>query len=117
MRSCCALISFGFQVWISPNLSVYELSLPQLFPLRLALVWLCFALRILLRPPGCTPAEALSDSPQLSPLRLAVCLMVSGQWAFLDADMLLLIDQSACLVEPAVVELFCSFPCLCLPPH
>ena len=32
----------------------------------------------LLRPPGCTPAEALCDSPQLSPLRLAVCLVVSG---------------------------------------
>ena len=31
-----------------------------------------------LRPPGCTPTEALCDSSQLSPLRLAVCLVVSG---------------------------------------
>ena len=32
----------------------------------------------LLRPPGRAPAEALCDSPQLSPLRLAMCLVVSG---------------------------------------
>ena len=31
-----------------------------------------------LPPPGCSPAEALCDSPQLSPLRLAACLVISG---------------------------------------
>ena len=34
-----------------------------------------------LRPPGCSPAEALCDSPQLSPLRLAMCLVVSGHFS------------------------------------
>ena len=31
--------------------------------------------------------------------------MPHGQWALLDADMPLLIDRSACLVEPVAVEL------------
>ena len=35
-----------------------------------------------------------------------------GQRAPLDSDMPLLIDRSACLVEPVVVELLCSPPCL-----
>ena len=34
-----------------------------------------------LRPPGCSPAEALCDSPQLSPLRLAMRLVVSGHFS------------------------------------
>ena len=34
-----------------------------------------------LRPPGCSPAEALCDFPQLSPLRLAMCLVVSGHFS------------------------------------
>ena len=34
-----------------------------------------------LQPPGCSPAEALCDSPQLSPLRLAMCLVVSGHFS------------------------------------
>ena len=42
--------------------------------LRCVLPWSGFLLRL----PGCTPAETLCDSPQLSPLRLAVCLVVSG---------------------------------------
>ena len=40
-----------------------------------------------------------------------------GQLALLDADMRKLIDRSACLVEPVVVErvLFSSLPCSCKP--
>ena len=34
-----------------------------------------------LRPPGCSPAEVLCDSPHLSPLRLAMCLVVSGHFS------------------------------------
>ena len=41
------------------------------------------------------------DSPQLSPLRLAVCLVVSG--ALLDVDMNALVDRSPRLVEPVLV--------------
>ena len=54
-----------------------------------------------LRPPGCTPAEAL--------MRLSAAVadaygrVPRGQWAPLDADMLELIDRSACLVEPVLV--------------
>ena len=52
--------------------------------------------------PGCTPAEAQS-------LRLSAAVAAEfgcvphGQWAALDADMLELIDQSACQVEPVLV--------------
>ena len=54
-----------------------------------------------LRPPGCTPAEAL--------LRLSAAVAAAygrvprGQWALLNADMLELIDRSACLVEAVLV--------------
>ena len=54
-----------------------------------------------LRPPGCTPAEAL--------MRLSAAVAAAygrvprGQWAPLDADMLESIDRSACLVEPVLV--------------
>ena len=51
--------------------------------------------------------------PQLSPQR-ACGYVPRGQWALLDADMPKLIDRSACLVEPVVVESLCS-PCLCCP--
>ena len=34
-----------------------------------------------LRPLGCSPAEARCDSPQLSPLRFAICLVVSGHFS------------------------------------
>ena len=54
-------------------------SFPQLSPLRL-LPWFGFSP---LQPPGCT--------------------LPHGQWALLDADMLELIDRSACLVEPVLV--------------
>ena len=56
-----------------------------------------------LRPPGSTPAEAQS-------LRLFAAVAAAfgcvprGQRALLDADMLELIDRSACLVEPVSVE-------------
>ena len=45
--------------------------------------------------------------PQLSPQR-ACGYVPRGQWALLDADMPKLIDRSACLVEPVVVESLCS---------
>ena len=76
---------------------------------------LCFPLR----PPGCSPAEALFESAydtrarSCHPLRMAV--WPRGQWAPLDADMFELIDRSPChewsllllLVEP-----HCSYPVL-----
>ena len=53
--------------------------------------------------------------PQLSPQR-ACGYVPRGQWALLDADMPELIDRSACLVEPVVVESLCSSrACLCCP--
>ena len=48
-----------------------------------------------------------SFPPQLSPLR-ACGYVPRGQWALLDTDMPKLIDRSACLVEPVVVESLCS---------
>ena len=77
-------------------------AFPQLPSLRLAVVRLsCFGLR------GALPPKlSRCDSSQLSPLRLAVCLVV--QRALLDADMLELIDRSACLVELVTVESLCS---------
>ena len=53
------------------------------------------------------------DSSQLSPLRLTVCLV---ERALLDADMLELIDRSACLVELVTVE-SCAPPVLVLSPQ
>ena len=55
------------------------------------------------------PKLSHCDSSQLWPLRLTVC--PRGQRALLDADMLELIDRSACLVEPVSVESCAS--CLC----
>ena len=47
------------------------------------------------------------------------CAWLCASWsaALLDADMRILIDRSACLVEPVVVErvLFSSLPCSCKP--
>ena len=66
------------------------------------------------RPPGHDPAEAL--------LRLSAAVAAAlghvphGQWALLDADMPLLIDRSACLVEPVAVELLAP-PVLVLSPQ
>ena len=60
------------------------------------------ALRVPLRPPGLTPAEAQS-------LRLSAAVAAAlgcvphCQWALLDADMLVMIDRSACLVELVLV--------------
>ena len=65
-------------------------------------------------PQGHDPAEAL--------LRLSAAVAAAlghvphGQWALLDADMPLLIDQSACLVEPVAVELLAP-PVLVLSPQ
>ena len=58
------------------------------------------------RPPGHDPAEVL--------LRLSAAVAAAlghvphGQWALLDADMPLLIDRSACLVEPVTDGASCS---------
>ena len=66
------------------------------------------------RPPGHDPAEAL--------LRLSAAVAAAlghvphGQWALLDIDMPLLIDRSACLVEPVTVELLAP-PVLVLSPQ
>ena len=60
------------------------------------------------------PAEAL--------LRLSAAVAAAlghvphGQWALLDADMPLLIDRSACLVEPVAVKLLAP-PVLVLSPQ
>ena len=57
----------------------------------------------LLRPLGCSPAEAQSLRLFAAVAAAAGCVP-RGQRALLDADMLELIDRSACLVEPVVVE-------------
>ena len=68
------------------------------------------ASRVLPRPPGHDPAEAV--------LRLSAAVAAAlghvphGQWALLNEDMRLLIDRSACLVEPVAVELLLLLPCL-----
>ena len=55
-----------------------------------------------LRPPECTPAEA--QSLRLSAaVAAAIGCVPRGQWASLDADMLVMIDRSACLVELVLV--------------
>ena len=56
----------------------------------------------LLRPPGCSPAKAIA-----AVAAAAVCLVVSER-ALLDANMLELIDRSACLVGACCCFL-CSF--------
>ena len=64
------------------------------------------ATRVSPRPPGHDPAEA--------PLRLSAAVAAwlghvpHGQWALLDTDMPLLIDRSACLVEPVTDGASCS---------
>ena len=99
----------------SESTYVVSLSLPQLSPLRLALVWHCFCVfRFGLR--SALPTKpSHCDSPKLSLLRLAVCLVVSGHYS--TQTCLHLIDRSACLVEPVLVgrAFFCSFPCPCRP--
>ena len=65
------------------------------------------------RPPGSRSRQSFLECaqhsflPQLSPQR-ACGYVPRGQWALLDADMPKLIDRSACLVEPVVVESLCS---------
>ena len=56
-----------------------------------------------LRPPGCSPAEAQSLR-LFAAVAVAVGCVPRGQRALLDADMLELIDRSACLVELDTVE-------------
>ena len=68
------------------------------------------ASRVSPRPPGHDPAEALSRLS--AAVANALGHVPHGQWALLDADMPLLIDRSACLVEPVAVELL-LLPCLC----
>ena len=67
---------------------------------------------LLLRPPGRAPAKAFSSviSTRSSAAVPAACLWLRASWsgALLDADMPKLIDRSACLVEPVVVESLCS---------
>ena len=67
-----------------------------------AMVWLSS-----LRPPGCSPAEAQSLR-LFAAVAAAVGCVPRGQRALLDADMLELIDRSACLVEPVVCGVLCS---------
>ena len=70
--------------------------------------------------PGRAPCQSFLECdqhsflPQLSPQR-ACGYVPRGQWALLDADMPKLIDRSACLVEPVVVESLWLLPCLCCP--
>ena len=75
-----------------------------------AMVWLSS-----LRPPGCSPAEAQSLR-LFAAVAAAVGCAPRGQRALLDADMLELIDRSACLVEPVVVESCAPPPVLVLSP-
>ena len=67
-----------------------------------------------LRPLGCTPAEAQSLR-LFAAVAAAVGCVPRGQRALLDADMLELIDRSACLVEPVAVET-CEPPRACAVP-
>ena len=68
-----------------------------------------------LRPPGCTPAEAQSLRLFAAVAAAAGCVP-RGQRALLNADMLELIDRSACLVEPVAVESCALPPVLVLSP-
>ena len=68
-----------------------------------------------LRPPGSTPTEAQSLR-LFAAVAAAVSCVPRGQRALLDADMLELIDRSACLVELVVVE-SCTPPVLVLSPQ
>ena len=60
------------------------------------------------------PPKLCCDSPQL--VAAALGHVPHGQWALLDADMPLLIDRSACLVEPVAVKLLAP-PVLVLSPQ
>ena len=75
-----------------------------------AMVWLSS-----LRPPGSTPAEAQSLRLFAAVAAAADCVP-RGQRALLDADMLELIDRSACLAEVVSVE-SCAAPVLVLYPQ
>ena len=61
------------------------------------------ALLVLLRLPGHGPAEAQS-LPLSAAVVAALGCVPHGQWALLDADILIMIDRSACLVEPVLVS-------------
>ena len=80
--------------------------------LRCVLPWSGFPL---LRPLGCSPAEAQSLRLFAAVAAAAGCVP-RGQRALLDADMLELIDRSACLVEPVSVVESCAPPVLVLSP-
>ena len=63
-----------------------------------------------LRPLGAHPTEA-ELSRLLSRGDCRVGHVAHGQWALLDADTLVLIDRSACLVEPCI----CACCTMCAP--
>ena len=99
-----AHLGSGFRPGLpTSTLCTSPLSLSACVPRAIpAAFCLGLALRLPLRPPGLTPAEAQS-------LRLSAALAAAlgcvphGQWALLDADMLVMIDRSARLVELALV--------------
>ena len=83
-------------------------SFPQLPSLRLAVVRL---------PASASGVHSRRSSVQLSAaVADALGWVPRGQRALLDADMLELIDPSACLVEPVTVE-SCAPPVLVLSPQ
>ena len=101
-------LSSGLALLGFPRSSTVVLSSPPgLVP---EVVWLSP-----LRPPGSTPAEAQSLR-LFAAVAAAVSCVPRGQRALLDADMLELIDRSACLVELVVVELVAP-PVLVLSPQ
>ena len=101
-------LSSGLALLGFPRSSTVVLSSPPgLVP---EVVWLSP-----LRPPGSTPAEAQSLR-LFAAVAAAVSCVPRGQRALLDADMLELIDRSACLVELIVVE-SCAPPVLVLSPQ
>ena len=57
----------------------------------------CFGLRVAIPPKSSLSRARHSCSPAATP---ALAIVPRGRWALLDADMLVLIDRSACLVEP-----------------
>ena len=78
--------------------SLWRHSFPQLPSLRLAVVRLS--------PASASGLQSRRSSVVATPRSCRCCgwLCACGQRALLDADMLELIDRSACLVEPVVVE-------------
>ena len=77
--------------------SAYDTRSEQLSLLRLAFVWLCLFCF------GFGPAEAQSLRHSAA-VAAALGCVPHGQWALLDADILIMIDPSACLVEPVLVS-------------